>query len=459
MKNYVLLSAILIACLHADAKHPSRSIESIIGQAPDAEMYRNILTQQINRNAAAMKSTAASLRLKAHTYVGNGVLQDTTYYTYSNGRGSVHPVNSSYYTSYAPLDIDTKQYIFCDSVYSYKDYQGTGNLDLSVYTYKYDAKNNVTAYKTGFMAYQYGYAMTYDVNNKLQSVFITDETGTTPKSTTNVYMFYNSQGQRVMDSLHSVQTNQPLSKREYVYDANGNKVSYLSYQYLSGQWKMSFRSIYTYDAGNRLVSKTSEYDINGTLTMVAKDSFAYTGTANQYTYFANFVWDNTNNQWGNDEMQTYILNAQGQIDTYYIYSWNTSAYWDTLERDAYFYKADLLQYTHGYVYMGNGQYNAVPYDKMTYYYEEYDPASITAVNGKTLIAVYPNPVQSELHLKGDMRNARVRVVNVSGQLMYSGISAGDDLVLDMKHYPAGSYFVSVQDEQGTSLYNGSIVKP
>jgi hypothetical protein len=300
---------------------------------------------------------------------------------------------------------------------------------------------------------------TYNSNNQPLTVAISDRSSGTPVQTSKMYVTYNSQGQRVMDSTYSIQNSKPVSKRIYTYDQTGNKIGFSSYQFKNNQMELSFKTTYTYDNNNRLITSFSEVDLGAGMEFSSKDSFAYTGTATQYTHFSNFDWNNVTNEWAPEEAQDYTLTSQGYIDTYYIRTWNGSS-WDTLERDNYVYSNGLLQYTNGFLYTGNGTFSSTPYDQMTYYYEEYDPTGIsqTITNNADFI-VYPNPASSTLRVKGKSINGNIAISGINGQTIYNEQYVNvEDCRINISDFPAGTYILNILDAQGQGIYQQLFTK-
>lgn len=458
MKNSLLFLALMMCYMAAEARHPSKVNNLMSRNTPDAEVLRDILAKQMQHNNAAMKGTGIEKRLKGHNYVENGILEDTTYYTYSNGRGSTHPVISSYYGYYSPSVLNSKQFVFCDTMYSRADYSGSGNLYENYYYYEYDSHNRVVYYVTGYSSFTYGYQLAYNSGNLLQTFTTIDLDATPIAPVSKIYFSYNSLGQRTTDSSADLKTNKPSSKREYLFDVSGNRVAYLAYQYKNNQMELYYKTTYTYDNNNRILTSISEID-NGTgMEFSSKDLFAYTGTANQYTHYSTYEWDNMNSEWVPEEMQTFTLNMAGMIDTYYIYTWNNSQ-WDTTEMDIYTYNNDLLVRTNGYIYTGSGNFSSIPYDQMDYYFEEYFPAGIASAEVSAGVVLYPNPATNVLHIKGKSINGNVSVNNINGQVIYKEQYKNvEDCRINISGFPSGNYILNIQDAQGPRIYQQLFTK-
>lgn len=457
MKKILLVLSFFVFNMKADARHPHKASRLAERNTPGTEILRGILAEQLSMANVANKGTGALKRIKGHNYVENGVLEDTTYYVYSGDRGSTHPVFSSYYGYYMPATLGSRQYIQCDTMHSMADYSGQGNLYENYYSYTYDSKGNVIYCVTGYSSFGYAYDVSYNSGNQPIMLTNIDISGSTPVPTGKMYIFYNSNGQRQMDSSYNLQTNMPSSKREYVFDGAGNHTGYFYYVYKNNQWELSLKTIYTYDNNSRVVTSVTDYDGGSGITPSNKDSFGYTGTANQYTHYSTYKWDIADNEWVPEEMQTYVLNTAGMIDTYYINEWDGSS-WDTTEMDIYTYKDGLMVRTNGYNYTGGGVFSSTPYDQMDYYFEEYYTSGID-VAGKTdmEVVLYPNPAVDRLFVEGRLENYSISVLNGAGQVIYTERNLNGNKEIPTGAYPQGTYWVNIKDAEGR-IYTEEFIK-
>ncbi len=73
------------------------------------------------------------------------------------------------------------------------------------------------------------------------------------------------------------------------------------------------------------------------------------------------------------------------------------------------------------------------------------------------IEVYPNPCEGMLHLSlGNTESFEYSIYDLTGQIVVNGRSQGRETVVDMSHFPAGVYFISVIQE-GNRFYNKLIL--
>lgn len=73
------------------------------------------------------------------------------------------------------------------------------------------------------------------------------------------------------------------------------------------------------------------------------------------------------------------------------------------------------------------------------------------------IDVYPNPCEGMLHLSlGNTESFEYSIYDLTGQIVVNGRSQGHETVVDMSHFPAGVYFISVIQD-GKRFYNKLIL--
>lgn len=73
------------------------------------------------------------------------------------------------------------------------------------------------------------------------------------------------------------------------------------------------------------------------------------------------------------------------------------------------------------------------------------------------IEVYPNPCEGMLHLSlGNTESFEYSIYDLTGQIVVNGRSQGRETIVDMSHFPAGVYFISVIQD-GKRFYNKLIL--
>ena len=415
-----------------------------------------VMQQQLTR--AAHKPTGVMHRLIASAYTANGAKVDSNRYYYSNGRGSFHSTPESYYNGYGLTSYRQEQFIQSDSSVNWHDY-GSGFYKDGKTSYTYNAQNKVTGVDMKSQYFSIQYTGTYNGSGNLSVITILDTfggTGMIPK--TNMYVQYDGQGKRILDSSVSISTGIQLGKRTYLYDVNDNLQEFSSYRFVSGVWQLSFRDIFTYDSQDRVVTEISEGDYGSGFMKQQKDSFAYAGTAVQPVFHSTDIWDDNNGIWDPYEILTYTLNTQSLPDTYIIYR-HVTTQWDTIERDVYTYGTHgLMVRSNGYLYAGNGQFDTTPYDQSNLYFEEYYPAGINDITGvKNGIIIYPNPASGHIDLQL-AETSVITITGMNGQSLYyeEDVPAGNKQI-NIENLPAGNYILNTIDKEGAKQY-GQFVK-
>lgn len=424
----------------------------------EQRLAHEMARQKQNARMSA-KGTAIMRRIVASTYEANGVLIDTNSHIYSNGRGSTHNVMpESYYDNYSMPAAEAKA-ILCDTSIGWYDNGGLLWDGTSVYTY--DAANNTTKHFYSSPYFALLHEGMYNSSNKLIQLTTSDTFGGTALlAKSRMYIKYDGNGRRVQDSTVMIATGMQTGRREYYYDTAGNLEKLESYSLQGGSTlQLFYRALYTYDNQGRVLTEISAYNPGTGLANNRYDSFAYTGNAVHPIHHRSATWDSNLQMWDDYEILEYTLNAQQQPDTYIIYRHINQ--WDTVERDVYYYDSHgLMVKTNGYLYMGNGQYNSSPYDQNTLYYEEYDPATVSAIvaNSKQFILA-PNPALSNISFNVGKGYTTMLVMNATGSVLYTehNVQTGNNTV-DVSNLPAGNYIVMLYSAEAQTRMTAKFVK-
>jgi hypothetical protein len=425
-------------------------------------MYNAILQKQSASNSAN-KTTGIQRRLVANSYTLNGVLTDTNHYYYSYGRGSTHSDVTSYFDEYYITAIDPVHTILCDSSTNSHLYSGQW-YKTGTRSYTYDANNRITKMLSQSYSYITSYMPSYNSAGKFEVITMADTMATMPASTpkSRMYIFYDSQNRRTMDSTVDLKTNTPSGKRVYVYSANGNRLQFNSYQYTGGNWDLTYRNINWYDTANRLIISTAEIDFgmgNG-LEKSNKDSFAYIGSNTKPCYHKDFNWDDVLGEWVADEIILSQYNAANLLDTYYIIRYTTQ--WDTIERDAYTYDANnLMLRSNGYLYTGNGSFSTTPYDQTIMYYENYFPTAVSNINtAKNTLEIYPNPANESVVIKTDYSDSYcIQITDLLGKTVYTESNIHElQKSIGVTAFAPGSYIIQIKGNTGATIAQRQFIK-
>ncbi|HEY9177592.1 MAG TPA: T9SS type A sorting domain-containing protein [Flavipsychrobacter sp.] len=422
------------------------------------KLAHEIAWQKQNARMAA-KGTATMRRLVATTYTANGVLIDTNAHIYSGGRGSTHTVfPESYYDRYSMTGTEPKA-ILCDTSIGWSDNGGLLWDGTSVYTY--DAANNTTKHYYSSPYFMLQHEGVYNSSNKLVQVTTSDTFGGTALlAKTRMYIIYDGNGRRIQDSTVMIATGTQTGRRVYYYDTAGNMEKFESYSLQGGSTlQLFYRTIYRYDNLGRVLTESNAYDPGNGLTNNRYDSFAYIGNAMHPVHHRTATWDANLQAWDDYEILEYTLNAQQEPDTYIIYRHINQ--WDTIERDVYYYDTHgLIVKSNGFLYMGNGQYSSIPYDQNVLYYEEYDPATVTAIGaGSRQFVIAPNPAHSSISFKVAPGFTSMQVMNTMGQIVVreEGLYSGSKTI-DLSELPAGNYVITLHNPVDNAMVHAKFVK-
>lgn len=422
--------------------------------ATHREILKGIFQKQSN---LAFKTTALQKRLIASSYTSNGQIQDSNHYYYTYGKGSTHTDLESYYDNFYALGINTTtKNIMSDTNSSWRYYNGSLNKTHDdVYTY--DANNRVINHIYLATAYNLQHSIVYNSTGTIAQVTSSDSfVNNTFIPEATMYMTYDAQNKRMADSTFDLIKNKSEFKRTYTYNAAGNIASFTSYRFQNNNWEQTYETIYSYDTSDRLVLSHIRYTLGSTLYQT-KDSFAYMGANTQPYYEVEINWDNGLAQWVPYDAYTYQYNTAGLVDTYYIHQYTTQ--WDTVERDIMIHDTNgLLQRVNGYLYNGNGNFAAIPYDQTTMYYQEYDPLTIPKQNNKPLLTLYPNPANNLLFVQTSILNGNINITNIKGQTIHSEQLIDQRQTVNTQQLPAGNYILTIFNKDKTQTTYQQFIK-
>jgi hypothetical protein len=80
----------------------------------------------------------------------------------------------------------------------------------------------------------------------------------------------------------------------------------------------------------------------------------------------------------------------------------------------------------------------------------YDPLGLNS-NGELGIILYPNPVSDFLHIE-NVGKATVKMIDLSGNLVYLKESTGEELMIDVNGFTPGVYIIQIQDRDKLARY-------
>lgn len=153
---------------------------------------------------------------------------------------------------------------------------------------------------------------------------------------------------------------QGYDKEEYIYDANGNMIRNIYFEWDGSQWRNSVKYEQTFDAsGNQTQNIIYNWD-NTQWVNSLKDEFTYDGNGNQ-TQNTSYIW--SNNQWmnysGKDE---YTFDANGNQTQHISYVWVDDQYLKS-DKDEFSFDIDGNQTQNiRYFWDGDEWTNFIKYD-------------------------------------------------------------------------------------------------
>lgn len=379
------------------------------------------------------------------------LMNDSGSYKYANGRGSF-------------VDFDELELIDygLESTLSYDTawkYDGTGGSPL--HTNRYTATYNAGNKMTGFTVANHQVAQTYLNNSEEKAVFnangdITTRTYSTWNSSQNKWepsfvteYKYNGQNKLVYDSSYSISAG-PASVGHYSFDGNGNVISALQLQWQGSGWDSS-RVTNTYYNNNKLKTTIEElYNADSARWEYSYfDTIGYTAGGDlEYRLYKE--WDSASANWINTELETRTYNG-GKASKLSFFTWDdVNTTWEQM------IEADVFNAPHGeiskvvaYLFAGGVKF-PIPIFTQNLYYEEYYNVSVKDAPKSGNITVYPNPASSVVNIAlGDMQQAQVQMLNMSGQVVRSVNAANQQVVqLNTSGLPAGNYLLNISSANG-----------
>ena len=384
-----------------------------------------------------------SKKLVAHSYYENGSKLDSNHYYYSGARASVHNSLESYADSYFPDGINN-QNIFSDSSVRWDNLLSWRPTEITRKAYTYDATGKLTR-MTVTRSDVMHYDMTYDAQNRLETMTWSSALGGPVIPRHKHYYEYNLQNKLVKDSAYELVANNPLYSIYYNYDVNGNKIEQKGYSMNAGIWSEYYKHELLYDGFNRLL-RIIRFNTpsGGPIEPTSLDTFGYTGNiSSEYTYMANYSRDPFNTYWVGINRYVRHLDFNNRIDQYDIHQWNGIS-WDTLERGVCVYDNEgLLQYINGYQYVAGSAFAPNPNAKHNYYYEDIFPLKTNDLSKeKNKLILYPNPTSDKLFIETIEEASDYLLINMTGQIVQRG-SVKSNKYISVKQLPTGYYMMSV----------------
>ena len=345
-------------------------------------------------------------------------------------------------------------------------YISSGKSDEK-YVYQYDDNNNI------ILGLYYNWdsaANAWVENEKYEAQYDSNK-----NLTVRISYVYSSGGEYV-------------TKSEYQYDANNNVILALYYNWdnATNTWLYygTNKCANQYDANNHLTGVTVSYLDNDTNTWIlfGESEFQYDSNGNR-TGIISFLWDSAANAWVenvkyeaqydannnliesvNYDWDRYVKNTWveksktvGQYDagnhltlkTCYDWDSNTNT-WEASYK--YEYQIDFNSNNNYYLEIGSywdsNTNTWVIEQECRWYYTLFN--SIVPVNGnKENIAIYPNPVASDLYIKSDLPIKRVEICSLAGTLVMQEKNVSEKISVGA--LPKGVYLLKVYTGKGIAV--------
>lgn len=317
---------------------------------------------------------------------------------------------------------------------------------------------------------------------------VTSNNQNSPSLTSSVTMSYNSLGTPTLSMSYFVDQNTnswvPSGRTTYTYNVSGDKTKQFDEYWddMNNVWTNGSRTSYSYTSTHSVTIEEGEYWMNNVWTPSYKSTTGY-NAANNPTLIVYMTWSQMTNTF--DSLQkitfTYNGNVMASAVSYY---WNSSINdWENEFAYSYTYSGGNLtfeqeqtwvngawsnsgNYTYTYDSQGNlisevgvvidPETNEVSDQFRSVYYYKCNLVGIKEYSPKTKFNLYPNPASSFLTVKTETSYDVVRILNISGQLVFE---SSDSLKsIPVFELNKGIYFIQLLDKNKSILANEKFVK-
>jgi len=358
---------------------------------------------------SAIGQTASRL-IASSNWANNGAIftpVDSTYYSYSSGRGG---------------DLQVGHILKYDNATMWNYLGDTAYSNGWYYIQTFDANNNITSrisqYWDGTAWVLYSKVLyTYNSSNQVTTMILQSWGGSTwvPVSQ-NVYT-YNSAGKLVVDQYQTwnslTMTFDASSQKTYYYDVSGNLVNETDQAYVMSTPVYTNQWAYTYSSTNQLLTTTynvwdgSTWDPMTMLTNTYDSSGNMTNTLSQ-------LYDAGTSTWVNNTLHIYsgfTASHKPTIDILQNWDGTGTGTWVNDMRFTYTYNSfDQLTSSMGESWNVVGVFEFALGDPLArYYYNTYTPgvSEVKAIaNNGGDAKVYPVPAQNMLNVDLKWDNAQ-----------------------------------------------------
>jgi hypothetical protein len=438
-----------------------------------ARMSPEIIMQRQIKMAAASKSSAAPLRLKAWTLRdldANQVL-DTSYYTYSGNRGTAFRNESeNLLAGISPANSRPDRFLHL---------RAPGQGDQIDIRNTYDAADRVIECISSQGGWADKTVTSYDAAGLARTMIESDSLAGGWKASRMFYYRHNAAKQRLTDSVIDLDSNEPAELTKYHYNAGGDLDTIDNFVWTGRSFDLTYRTVcryasvglqtsitsycslgaagivpsgrttFVYTSGARLLeSETAEFR-DGSWHRMFRDTMSYHGSGVLYNYLRSDAWDEDAGAWAPIRERIYSLNAKGRWNDELL---NIAGGQGSLIR----YSKMRIDYnasgtvagTRSYLYdFRDETYFTSPFRSERYYYENDNlPTAIAPELAVTELSLFPNPASQELTL--DSRDGMVEglaILGAAGQRLAVPLSGGNNRKrIDVSALPAGVYLLHVR---------------
>ena len=290
--------------------------------------------------------------------------------------------------TYNPLGLRTSRK-------NYNDFNdGNGGVLSGTYYYLYDSDNKLIQRNLEFDSYLYE-KVTYHYNE--DGLIIAEESVTDPFIGT----FENS------------------VLKEYYYDENGYISQTMVYSWYYYEWELQLRSTYKYDE----VGNCIEYE--------TFNSYGIPQEKNVYSYDTEVSYDEVYHFSNPENSYPVLPQMKNKLDSY--------EYWALNQDSGQLVFA--MDYLFLYDYLGEDE----PEDPE----DPEDPDSTSVNNISINTRIYPNPTQDYIKIESEEVDF-VQLLDICGRELLA-TEVRETLIIDMKEYEAGIYFVRLHSNGSTSV--------
>ncbi len=219
---------------------------------------------------------------------------------------------------------------------------------------------------------------------------------------------------------------QPLSRQTYTYVGDNIATSIME-QYNNG-WENSNRWLYSYDVNDDAIIVEDQMWSLGIWKPMSRRLNTYNS---DHSLLIENMQGHDNGQWVNWLYKTITYNMHNLIET------SVTSEWDDV----------------------TGQFNPEEGEsrKALYYYEEFDPSSISAVQEQSAFHVYPNPANNNININLHATQDRpfaITIFDATGKSVRHWNEAPTTFYqkqVDVSNLPSGSYFLRIDNRPNESV--------